>query len=182
MGAALPDLQADLVRARVAEDWPRFVVLSELCDRFAQTTFIEPMEGYIRRMLWAAAAEGALPPDACDDPWGPPFQPRSATRSSVRCEMRARLERDFERFKRELPRDLAAHVREAYRIDLAARYLGHPLPHPDREGIGPALAESGAAGDRPGRRVSPSWCSRPSSPKIPRVPAPWEPGRSTRPG
>ncbi len=27
-------------------------------------------------------------------------------------------------------RDLAAHVREAYRIDLAARYLGHPLPHP----------------------------------------------------
>jgi 4-hydroxy-tetrahydrodipicolinate synthase len=73
MGAALPDLQADLVRARVAEDWPRFVSLSELCDRFAQTTFIDPMEGYIRRMLWAAAADGALPPDACDDPWGPPL-------------------------------------------------------------------------------------------------------------
>jgi 4-hydroxy-tetrahydrodipicolinate synthase len=73
MGAALPDLQADLVRARVAEDWSRFVSLSELCDRFAQTIFIEPMEGYIRRMLWAAAAEGALPADACDDPWGPPL-------------------------------------------------------------------------------------------------------------
>jgi 4-hydroxy-tetrahydrodipicolinate synthase len=73
MGAALPDLQADLVRARTAEDWTRFVVLSELCDRFAQTTFIEPMEGYVRRMLWAAAAEGAVPPDACDDPWGPPL-------------------------------------------------------------------------------------------------------------
>jgi 4-hydroxy-tetrahydrodipicolinate synthase len=73
MGAALPDLQADLVRARTAEDWTRFVALSELCDRFAQTTFIEPMEGYIRRMLWAAAAEGAIPPDACDDPWGPPL-------------------------------------------------------------------------------------------------------------
>jgi 4-hydroxy-tetrahydrodipicolinate synthase len=73
MGAALPDLQADLVRARMAEDWTRFVSLSELCDRFAQTTFIEPMEGYIRRMLWAAAAEGAVPPDACDDPWGPPL-------------------------------------------------------------------------------------------------------------
>lgn len=73
MGAALPDLQADLVRARMAEDWTRFVALSELCDRFAQTTFIEPMEGYIRRMLWAAAAEGAVPPDACDDPWGPPL-------------------------------------------------------------------------------------------------------------
>jgi 4-hydroxy-tetrahydrodipicolinate synthase len=73
MGAALPDVQADLLRARAAEDWPRFVALSELCDRFAQTTFIEPMEGYIRRMLWAAAADGALPPYACDDPWGPPI-------------------------------------------------------------------------------------------------------------
>jgi 4-hydroxy-tetrahydrodipicolinate synthase len=75
MGAALPDLQADLLRACIAEDWARFVSLSELCDRFSQTTFIHPMEGYIRRMLWAAAAEGALPPEACDDPWGPPLPP-----------------------------------------------------------------------------------------------------------
>ena len=73
MGAALPDLQADLLRARAAEDWPRFVSLSDLCDRFAQATFIDPIEGYIRRMLWAAAADGALPPEACDDPWGPPL-------------------------------------------------------------------------------------------------------------
>jgi 4-hydroxy-tetrahydrodipicolinate synthase len=73
MGAALPDLQADLVRACIAEDWGRFVSLSDLCDRFSQTTFIPPMEGYIRRMLWAASAEGALPADACDDPWGPPL-------------------------------------------------------------------------------------------------------------
>jgi 4-hydroxy-tetrahydrodipicolinate synthase len=49
------------------------VALSELCDRFAQATFTDPMEGYIRRMLWAAAADGALPQDACDDPWGPPL-------------------------------------------------------------------------------------------------------------
>ena len=73
MGAALPDVQADLLRARAQEDWPRFIMLSEICDRFAQTTFIDPMEGYIRRMLWAAAADGALPADACDDPWGPPL-------------------------------------------------------------------------------------------------------------
>jgi len=75
MGAALPDLQADLLRARAAEDWTRFVALSELCDRFAQVTFTDPMEGYIRRMLWAAAADGALPPEACDDPWGPSLPP-----------------------------------------------------------------------------------------------------------
>jgi len=86
MGAALSDLQADLIRARAAEDWPRFVSLSELCDRFAQTTFIAPMEGYIRRMLWAAAAEGAIPPDSCDDPWGPPLpaEERAAVERVVR--------------------------------------------------------------------------------------------------
>ena len=50
--------------------------------------------------------------------------------------MRARLERDFERFRGELPHDLAAHVREAYRIDLTARYLGFPLPHPIGKGSG----------------------------------------------
>jgi 4-hydroxy-tetrahydrodipicolinate synthase len=75
MGAALTDLQADLVRARIAEDWVRFVSLSELCDRFGQATFTDPMEGYIRRMLWAAAAEGAIPLDSCDDPWGPNLPP-----------------------------------------------------------------------------------------------------------
>jgi 4-hydroxy-tetrahydrodipicolinate synthase len=86
MGAALPDLQADLLRARAAEDWSRFVALSELCDRFGQTTFTEPMEGYIRRMLWAAAAEGAIPAEACDDPWGPPLPPdqRDAVERAVR--------------------------------------------------------------------------------------------------
>lgn len=86
MGAALPDLQADLLRARAEEDWGRFVRLSGLCDEFAQATFVPPMEGYVRRMLWAAAADGGLPPDACDDPWGPalPDQERTAVEAAVR--------------------------------------------------------------------------------------------------
>jgi hypothetical protein len=50
--------------------------------------------------------------------------------------MRERLERDFERFRRELPRDFAHHVRDTYRIDLTARYLGHLLPHPIGKGSG----------------------------------------------
>ncbi len=50
--------------------------------------------------------------------------------------MRARLEHDFERFKRELPSDVAAHVRESYRIDLSARYLDYALPHPVGKGSG----------------------------------------------
>lgn len=63
-----------------------------------------------------------------------------------------RLERDFERFKRGLPRDFADHVRDAYRIDLAARFLGQPLPHPIGKGSGqlslnPAqIADDAAAG------------------------------------
>jgi 4-hydroxy-tetrahydrodipicolinate synthase len=75
MGAALPDLQAGLLRAYAAGDWPAFHRLSEQCDRLALATFIPPMEGYVRRMLWAAAADGALPAAACDDPWGPPLPP-----------------------------------------------------------------------------------------------------------
>jgi 4-hydroxy-tetrahydrodipicolinate synthase len=73
MGAALPDLQAALLRAASESDWERFATLSSLCDRFADATFGEPVEGYIQRMLWAAAADGALPDDACDDPWAPPL-------------------------------------------------------------------------------------------------------------
>jgi 4-hydroxy-tetrahydrodipicolinate synthase len=76
MGAALPDVQAELLHAHRDRQGERFVALSALCDRLAQVTFIEPMEGYIRRMLWAAAAEGAIPRDACDDPWGPSLPER----------------------------------------------------------------------------------------------------------
>lgn len=50
--------------------------------------------------------------------------------------MRAQLARDFERFGRELPSDLAGHVRQAYRIDLTARYLGFTIPHPIGKGSG----------------------------------------------
>ena len=71
MGAALTDVQAELLRARRDADWTRFVRLSAVCDDFSRATFRAPMEGYVRRMLWAAAADGGLPPEACDDPWGP---------------------------------------------------------------------------------------------------------------
>jgi 4-hydroxy-tetrahydrodipicolinate synthase len=75
MGAALTDLPAGLLAAHASGDWPRFVGLSQLCDRFGAATFTPPMDGYVRRMLWAAAADGAVPDDACDDPWGPSLPP-----------------------------------------------------------------------------------------------------------
>src|SRR6266550_2485187 len=55
----------------------------------------------------------------------------------------AQLERDFDRFRRELPRDFADHVRDAYRIDLAARYLDCPLAHPIGKGSGQLSLNAG---------------------------------------
>lgn len=49
---------------------------------------------------------------------------------------RERLARDFARFAREWPRDFAQHVREAYAVNLGARYLGFDLPHPIGKGAG----------------------------------------------
>lgn len=53
------------------------------------------------------------------------------------------LDRDFERFKRELPRDVPAHVRETYGIDLTARYLGETIPHPIGKGSGQLSLNAG---------------------------------------
>jgi len=86
MGAALPGLQAGLLRAYAERDWPAFHARSAACDRLAEATFVPPMEGYVRRMLWAAAADGGLPAEACDDPWGPAVPPeeRAAVERAVR--------------------------------------------------------------------------------------------------
>ena len=73
-------MQASLVRAAVASDAPTVLALSRRCDRFAQVTFVEPMEGYIQRMLWALAADGIIPDDACHDPLGPPLAPAERER------------------------------------------------------------------------------------------------------
>jgi len=86
MGAALTDLQAAVLVAFRTGNFAKFVRLSSVCDRFAAATFTEPMEGYPRRMLWALSAEGVIPEDACDDPWGPSLLPaqREAVRQAVR--------------------------------------------------------------------------------------------------
>src|SRR5437763_7666121 len=80
MGAALTNLQAALLEAFHSGDFAQFVRLSGICDRFAAATFTAPMEGYVRRLLWALAADGVIPEDACDDPWGPDLPPGSRRR------------------------------------------------------------------------------------------------------
>jgi len=86
MGAALTDVQSALLQAKQRGDDHAFLRLATQLDGFSQATFIAPMEGYIRRMLWALAADGVIPDDACDDPWGPalPAAEREAVRRAVR--------------------------------------------------------------------------------------------------
>ncbi len=86
MGAALTDLQAALLTAHSTGDTHAFLRLATRLDAFSQATFTAPMEGYIRRMLWALAAEGVIPDEACDDPWGPklPASERETVRRAVR--------------------------------------------------------------------------------------------------
>jgi 4-hydroxy-tetrahydrodipicolinate synthase len=91
MGAALTDLQVALIETFRTGDFAQFVRLSGVCDRFAAATFGSPTEGYVRRMLWALAADGVIPDDACDDPWGPLLPPseRDAVRRAVQEARRA---------------------------------------------------------------------------------------------
>ncbi len=73
LGAALTDLVAPVLDAYAARDHARFLGASAKADRYGAATFARPMEGYVRRLLWALAADGVIPADACDDPWGPPL-------------------------------------------------------------------------------------------------------------
>lgn len=86
MAAALTDIHAALLKAFVSGDTNAFRRLSTLLDAFSQVTFTDPMDGYIRRMLWALAADGVIPDASCDDPWGPPLpeSERDAVRRAVR--------------------------------------------------------------------------------------------------
>jgi len=103
--------------------------------------------------------------------------------------VREKLEQDFDRFKRELPRDFPAHVRQAYRIDLTARYLGELVPHPIGKGSGQLslnagqLEDDAAAGlafavlntviaeDETGARTMAAWAIHETKMKVERRPA-----------
>jgi len=71
MGAVFSDLQAELLDAHIQGRAERFLELSDLVDRLAEVLFIDPMEGYIGRILYALARLGVIPAAAANDPWGP---------------------------------------------------------------------------------------------------------------
>jgi 4-hydroxy-tetrahydrodipicolinate synthase len=86
MAAALTDMQVKLIDAKQNGDDHAFLRLSTQLDAFGSVTFTAPMEGYIRRMLWALDADGVIPDESCDDPWGPalPEAERDTVRRAVR--------------------------------------------------------------------------------------------------
>ena len=71
LGAISSDLQAELLDAHFAGNAERFLALSDLVDQLAEVLFIDPMEGYIGRILFALAKLGVIPEDAANDPFGP---------------------------------------------------------------------------------------------------------------
>ena len=71
MGAVCCDLQAELIAAHYAGNSERFLELSDLVDQLAEVLFIDPMDGYIGRILFALSQLGVIPADAANDPWGP---------------------------------------------------------------------------------------------------------------
>jgi len=71
MAAVCCDLQTELVRAHFEADAQRFLMLSQAVDSLAEVLFVKPMEGYIRRILWALVHLNVIPFEAANDPWGP---------------------------------------------------------------------------------------------------------------
>lgn len=71
MGAACCGLQHALMQACYEGRAVEFLELSPKVDRLGQAVFIPPMEGYIRRMLWALVHLGVIGRESACDPWGP---------------------------------------------------------------------------------------------------------------
>ncbi|MGW6498267.1 dihydrodipicolinate synthase family protein [Nonomuraea angiospora] len=74
IAAASVGVTAAVLEAFAGKDLRAFEEASGRLDRLAQVTFTEPMEGYVQRMLWLAAAEGRVPGTHAHDPYGPPLQ------------------------------------------------------------------------------------------------------------
>ncbi|PWT90996.1 MAG: dihydrodipicolinate synthase family protein [Blastocatellia bacterium] len=71
LGAVCTEVQTELLSAHFTGNATRFLELSDSIDRLAEVLFIDPMEGYIGRVLRALAHLEIIPGEAAYDPWGP---------------------------------------------------------------------------------------------------------------
>jgi hypothetical protein len=109
---------------------------------------------------------------------------RLPERPDVPERLRARLASDFERFKTGLPADVAAQVREAYRVDLSGEYAGRTIRVPFGKasgqlsmtvdqveadaaaGLGFVVLKTVIGEDASGRRTMEPWAVRTSAMKV----------------
>jgi len=75
MGAVCTDVQTELMAAHFSGRAERFLELSDQVDQLAEVLFVQPMEGYIGRVLFALSQLGVIPVEAANDPWGPALTP-----------------------------------------------------------------------------------------------------------
>jgi len=71
MGATCATLQKKMIESFFSGRSAEFLELSRNVDRLSQALFCAPMEGYIRRILWALAHQGVVERESANDPWGP---------------------------------------------------------------------------------------------------------------
>jgi len=71
MGATCGTLQKKMIESFFSGRSAEFLELSHKVDRLSQALFRAPMEGYIRRILWALAHQGVIERESANDPWGP---------------------------------------------------------------------------------------------------------------
>ncbi|MGH9432810.1 MAG: dihydrodipicolinate synthase family protein [Terriglobia bacterium] len=76
MGAVCTRLQYDLMQSHFNGNAATFLAISHAVDLLAQAIFVSPMEGYIRRILWALVHSGVLRRENAEDPWGPQLSER----------------------------------------------------------------------------------------------------------
>ena len=72
--AAVPATSA-VLGAFAQRRYADFVAASARLDRLAATVFADPVDGYVQRMLWIAAAEGRIADEFATDHFGPPLPP-----------------------------------------------------------------------------------------------------------
>lgn len=71
LAAAAVNITGDTLRAWNDGRFADFVAASGRTDAFATVAFAEPVDGYVQRMQWIAAAEGRIPETFATDPFAP---------------------------------------------------------------------------------------------------------------
>jgi len=83
LAAAAVHITGDTLRAWNEGRSADFIAASARTDAFATVAFAEPVDGYVQRMQWIAAAEGRIPESFATDPHAPALPEGSRERATA---------------------------------------------------------------------------------------------------